>query len=180
MRKIVYSGLLRESGTSLIFIQQIRDKIGGFSLYGTPTTTGGGHVLKHTSTHTLEVAIGDYFTKGTGRDKKYFGQQIRIKVVKNKIAPPFRQATIDLYYEHGVDRIAELIAVSKEIGVLQGSNWLTLTNPLTGEVFTDKDGNSLKWNGTKKVQEAFIEDIKNNEGKLYTLTYDLVQNIIRG
>ncbi len=180
MRKLVNSGLLRESGTSLIFIQQLRDKIGGFSLYGTPTTTSGGRSLKHASTHTLEVAIGDYFTKGTGKDKKYFGQQIRVKVIKNKIAPPFRQATIDLYYEHGVDKIAELVAVCKEIGVLQGTSWLTFTDPRTGEIMVDEEGKELKWNGTKRTQEALIKDIKENEGKLYTQMFTIVQEIIRG
>lgn len=180
MRKLINSGLLRESDTSLIFIQQLREKIGGFSLYGTPTTTSGGRSLRHASTHTLEIAIGDYFTKGTGRDRKYFGQQIRVKVAKNKIAPPFRQATIDLYYGHGVDRIAELVLVSKEIGVLQGTNWLTFTDPGTGEIMVDEEGNDLKWNGIRKTQEALMNDIKNNEGRLYTQMFNLVQDIIRG
>lgn len=180
MRRIISSGLLRESGTSLIFIQQLRDKIGAFSLYGTPTTVAGGRSVQHAATHILEVAIGDYFTKGAGNDKEYFGQQIRVRVLKNKIAPPFRQATIDLYYQHGVDRISELIAVAKEIGVLQGTNWLTLTDPRTGEVLTDEKGSELKWNGTKKTQEAIINDIKNNEGKLYFRIYNLVQDIVRG
>lgn len=180
MRKLVNSGLLRESETSLIFIQQLRDKIGGFSLYGTPTTTSGGRSLRHASTHTLEVAIGDYFTKGTGRDKKYFGQQIRVKVAKNKIAPPFRQATIDLYYEHGIDRISELVLVAKEVGVLQGTSWLTFADPRTGEIIVGDDGEDLKWNGVKKTQEALMEDIKNNNGKLYTQMFMLVQEIIRG
>jgi len=180
MRRIINSGLLRESGSSLIFIQQLRDKIGGFSLYGTPTTTSGGRSIRHAATHTLEVAIGDYFTKGTGSEKKYFGQQIRVKVTKNKIAPPFRQATIDVYYEHGVDKISELILVAKEIGVLQGSNWLTFADPRTGEIITDDRGNDLKWNGVKKTQEALMEDIKNNEGKLYLKMFNLVQDILRG
>lgn len=144
-----------------------------------PTTTSGGRSLRHASTHTLEVAIGDFFTKGTGKDKKYLGQQIRVKVAKNKIAPPFRQATIDIYYEHGVDKVAELIAVSKEIGVLQGTNWLTFTNPLTGEIMVDGEGNDLKWNGIKKTQEALMEDIKNNEGELYIKMFNMVQDIIR-
>lgn len=145
-----------------------------------PTTVAGGRSIQHAATHILEVAIGDYFTKGAGNDRKYFGQQIRVKVTKNKIAPPFRQATIDLYYEHGIDKIAELVAVAKEIGVLQGSNWLTLTDPHTGEIMVDEEGKDLKWNGVKKTQEAIIDDIKNNEGKLYFKIFNLVQDIVRG
>lgn len=144
-----------------------------------PTTVSGGRSIQHASTATLEVAIGDYFTKGSGKDRKYLGQQIRVKVVKNKIAPPFRQATIDLYYEHGVDRIAELVLVCKEIGVLQGTNWLTLTDPRTGEIMVDEEGKDLKWNGVKKTQEALMEDIKNNNGELYIKMFNIVQDIIR-
>lgn len=180
MRKLVNSGLLRMSESSLIIIQQLRDKIGGFSLYGTPTTTTGGRSIKHASTQTLEVAIGEYFTKGTGVNRQYFGQQMRIKVAKNKIAPPFRQASVDLYYDYGVDRIAELIIVAKEIGVLPGSSWLKLVNPITGEIILDDEGNEYKWNGVNKTKEALMEDIENNEGKIYTKLFDLVQEVIRG
>ena len=180
MRKLVNSGLLRQSETSLIIIQQLRDKIGGFSMYGPSTTTTGGRAIRHASSMTLEVATGEFFTKGTGQDRKYFGQQMRIKVSKNKIAPPFRQASIDLYYEYGVDRIAELIAVSKEIGVLQGTSWLRLTNPTTGELVVDENGNEYKWNGVNKTKEALMEDIQNNEGKIYTKIFDIVQEVIRG
>jgi recombination protein RecA len=180
IRKIINSGLLKKSETTLIFIQQIRDKIGGFSLYGNPTTTSGGRSLKHASTQTLEVAIGDYFTKGSGLDKKYFGQQIRVKVSKNKIAPPYRQATIDIYYEHGVDKITELVAVAKELGILQGSNWLKFVNPATGEAFLDKNGNEYKWNGLTKTKEALIEDIKNNNGEVYSILFETIQQVMRG
>lgn len=85
-----------------------------------------------------------------------------------------------MYYEYGVDKIAELVAVAKEIGVLQGSNWLTLVDPRTGEVMENEEGNVLKWNGTKKTQEAIMNDIKNGEGKLYFKIFNLVQDIVRG
>lgn len=180
MRKLVNSGLLRQSETSLIIIQQLRDKIGGFSLYGPSTTTTGGRSIRHAATTILEVAIGEFFTKGTGVDRKYFGQQMRVKVAKNKIAPPFRQASIDLYYEYGVDRIAELVAVSKEIGVLQGSSWLRLANPITGELVIDENGNEYKWNGVNKTKEALMDDIQNNGGSIYSLIFSIVQEVIRG
>lgn len=179
MRKIVNSGLLSKSGTTLIFINQIRDQIGGFSPFGTPTTTPGGRALRHAYTQQLDVSIGEYFTKGTGANKEYLGQQIKVKVSKNKVAPPFRQATLDIYYDHGLDKIMELVHVAKEIGVLQGSSWLKLVNPLTGEVITDEEGNEIKFNGVQKAREALVEDIETNEGKIYLTIFNLVNEIIR-
>ncbi|SNS20914.1 recombination protein RecA [Anaerovirgula multivorans] len=179
MRKLINSGVLAKSGTTLIIIQQLRDKIGGFSAYGTPTVTGGGRSIKHASTTTVEVSIGDLFKKGTGFSAKYFGQQIRTKVTKNKIAPPFRTATVDVYYDEGVDRVSELVAVAKEINVLHGTSWLTLMNPITGEVMQE-DGKDLKWNGTTKAREAIMDSIENGGGELYTKILDIVNEVIRG
>lgn len=180
IRKIVNSGLLTQSGTTLIFVNQLRDKIGAFSLYGTPTDTPGGRSLKHAYTQQLEVAIGEYFTKGSGFKKDYFGQQTRIKVSKNKIAPPFRTATIDLYYDYGVDKIMELVNVAKAINVLSGTNWLKLTDPSTGEILTDVEGNEIKFNGTAKAKDAITDSIQNGDGSLYYKINNLVQATLRG
>jgi len=180
MRKIVNSGLLTDSGTSLVFINQLRDKIGGFSMYGPQTTTGGGRALKHAYSQVLEVSIGDYFSKGQGDKKKVLGQQIKVKVAKNKIAPPFRTATIDVYYENGIDRVRELVLVAKEIGVLQGTSWLKFVNPSTGEIYSDEDGKEIKWNGTDKTCEALVQDIQENNGILYSLLEATVHETLRG
>lgn len=136
--------------------------------------------LKHAYTQQIDVSIGDYFTKGTGNSKDYLGQQIKCKVVKNKIAPPFRQATIDVYYEYGMDRVMELVNVAKEINVLPGTSWLKLVNPLTGEVFQDAEGKEIKFNGAAKARDALVEDIEKNNGELYQKIFDVVQEVIRG
>jgi recombination protein RecA len=180
IRKIVNSGILTKSGTTLIFINQLRDKIGAFSMYGTPTDTPGGRALKHGYSQVLEVSTSEYFTKGSGDSKVVLGQQTKIKVSKNKIAPPFRTATIDLYYEYGMDRVMELVKVAKEIGVLNGSSWLTFMNPLTGEIFTDENGKEIKFNGVNKAREALNEDIQFNNAELYTKLFNVVQEVIRG
>lgn len=180
IRKIVNSGDLTRSGTTLIFINQLRDKIGGFSMYGTPTDTPGGRALKHAYSQQMEVSIGEYFTKGSGAAKEFFGQQSKVKVAKNKIAPPFRTATLDLYYAYGMDKVMELVQVAKEIGVLQGTSWLKLVNPETGEVYMDEEQKEMKWQGIAKTREAMVEDIENNEGRTYLLLEELVQKAIRG
>lgn len=180
MRKLVNSGILTASGTTLIFINQLTDKIGGFSMYGTPTDTKGGRALKHAYTIQIDVSIGEYFAKGTGDSRVVLGQQIKTKVAKNKIAAPHKQAKIDLYYEGGMDRIVETIAVAKEIGVLHGTSWLTFMNPLTGEIFQDENEKDIRFNGKDKTKEAMIDDIQNNDAKLYTQLSEVVQEVLRG
>jgi len=178
MRRLVSTGLLQKSGTTLIFINQLREKIGAFSLYGTSTETPGGRALRHNYSQILEVALGEQFVKGTGDNKQVLGQQIKIRCIKNKIAPPYRTATIDLYYDTGVDRITELVNVAKTLNILSGSNWLKLINPLTGEVILDEQGNEIKFNGFAKTVEAIKEDLT-KEGKLYDLIFNLVNEVIR-
>ncbi|ATO48538.1 DNA recombination/repair protein RecA [Brevibacillus laterosporus] len=180
MRKLVNSGELKNSGTTLIFIQQLRDKIGAFSMYGTPTDSSGGRAFKHNSTQTLDVSKGEFFAKGSGASKVILGQQSKLKVSKNKIAPPFKTATIDLYYAHGMDRIMELVSVAKEVSVLSGTSWLKLVDPTTGEIVPDAEGKEQKWNGIAKAKEAIEQDVQENGGQLYNLIYDLVQKTIRG
>lgn len=179
VRKIVNTGLLTKSGTSLILINQLRDLIGGYSRYGTPTTTTGGRSLKHCYTHHVEVSIGEFFSEGTGSNKVFIGQQIVAKVAKSKIGPPLRKAILNLYYREGLDHVADLVAVAKMLGVLHGAGaWLTAIDPRTGEILTYKD-KELKFNGREKTMIAINEDIENNGGGMYTLLTDKVLEIIK-
>lgn len=136
--------------------------------------------LKHAYTQQLDVSIGEYFAKGTGASRQVLGQQTKIKIAKNKIAAPFKLATLDLYFEYGMDKVMELVQVAKEIGVLQGTSWLKFINPTTGEIILDEEGNELKWNGLNKTREAMLEDIENNEGAIYFQLEDIVNQVIRG
>ncbi len=180
MRKLVNSGLLTKSDSTLVFINQLRDKIGGFSPFGTPTTTSGGRALKHNASINLDVAKGDYFSTGTGANKNVLGQQIVVKTSKNKVAPPHRRATIDIYYETGIDAFNELVLVAKELGVLSGTSWLKWVDTTTGDILTHPTtGEELKWNGLPKTKEAIIEDYKNG-GEIYARMYAQVNKLLRG
>jgi recombination protein RecA len=179
MRKLVNSGLLTRSGTSLIFINQLRDKIGGFSPYGTPTTTNGGRSLKHAATQNLDVSVGEYFSKGSGATKEVLGQQVKVKVSKNKVAAPHKTAAVDMYYVDGLDTLNELVVVAKELNVLTGSGWLSFINPKTAEAFNYADGKEMKWNGVAKAKEALLEDY-NAGGTIITQMQDIVDEILRG
>ena len=180
VRKIINTGLLTHSGTTLICVNQLRDKIGGFSPYGTPTDTPGGRSLKFAYTHQVDVSIGEQFRKGTGDATIVLGQQIKTKIAKNKIAPPHKRATLDLYYEFGIDKIVELVSVAKAIGVLNGTSWLTLVDITTGEVIKTQDSKDIKFNGKDKAIEALKEDVANNGGELYCLMFDIVNRALRG
>lgn len=179
MRKLVNSGELKNSGTTLVFIQQLRDKIGGFSMYGTPTDSSGGRAFKHNSSQTLDVSVGEYFAKGSGESRTVLGQQSKFKVSKNKVAAPFKTATLDLYYEGGLDRYRELVNVAKEIGVLDGTSWLKFVNPITGEIQTDATGGELKWNGKDKARDAIIDNIQNGSGEYYERILGVVNAVLR-
>jgi recombination protein RecA len=180
VRKIINTGLLTNSGTTLICVNQLRDKIGAFSPFGTPTDTPGGRALKFAYTHQLDVAVGEQFAKGTGDSRNVLGQQIKVKIAKNKIAAPHKKATLDLYYDTGLDKIVELVNVAKAVGVLQGTSWLTLVDPTTGEYQANADGSPIKYNGAGKTVEALNDDITNGNGDLYCKMMELVQTALRG
>lgn len=179
IRKLVNSGKLRHSGTTLIFINQLRDKIGGFSKFGTPTDTPGGRSLKHSYSQIVETSKGSTFKKGSGENASFMGQEIKLKVAKNKIAPPFKSATINLYYESGIDRITELVNVAKKLNVLEGSGWLRFIDPTTGEVFLNEDNSEIKFHGVPKTVEALLLDIDSG-GELYSKMFDTVNRVLRG
>jgi recombination protein RecA len=180
MRKLVNSGLLTKSGTTLMFINQLRDKIGGWSPTGTPTDTPGGRALKFAYSQQLEVSIGEFFATGTGDARVVHGQSAKVKVAKNKVAPPFRQATVDFYYETGMDRYSELVAAAKKINVFTGGAWLTFIDPRTGEKQLDATGNEIRFNGEKKAKDAIIEAVQAGDTELYARIFTMVNDIIRG
>lgn len=179
MRKLVNSGLLKESGTTLIFINQLRDAIGQFSLYGTPTDAPGGRSIKHNYSQQVDVSVGELFNVGTGANKRTIGQQVKVKVAKNKVGIPYRTAALDIYYDYGVDRITELISVAKELGVLVGTSWLTFIDPATGEMFRDGD-KEIKFNGAARAREEIVQDLEKGSGQLYNSIYNVVQRVLRG
>ncbi|MBX9609865.1 MAG: recombinase RecA [Gammaproteobacteria bacterium] len=108
LRKL--TGNVKRSNTLIIFINQIRMKIG--VMFGNPETTTGGNALKFYASVRLDIRrIGSL-----KRGEEIIGNETRVKVVKNKVAPPFRQATFDILYNEGVSRESELIELGVEHG----------------------------------------------------------------
>src|SRR5579872_6194348 len=113
LRKL--TGTISKSNTSLIFINQLRQKIG--VMFGNPETTPGGLALKFYSSLRLDIRRVESIKSGD----QVVGNRVRVKVVKNKVAPPFRQAEFEMYYGEGASREGCLLDVGVEAGVLEKS-----------------------------------------------------------
>jgi len=111
MRRL--SGSVSEAKTVIIFINQIREKIG--VMYGNPETTSGGRALKFWSSVRLEVKRRDSLKKGTD----VIGNRVRVKVVKNKVAPPFKQAEFDIIYGKGIVNSGCLLDLGTDLDVIE-------------------------------------------------------------
>jgi recombination protein RecA len=126
LRKI--TGALSNSGTTAIFINQLREKIG--VMFGSPETTTGGKALKFYSSIRLDVRRIETLKDGG----EAVGNRTRVKVVKNKVAPPFKQAEFDIVYGQGISREGSLIDVGVDQGIVRKSGaWYTYEGDQLGQ-----------------------------------------------
>ena len=113
LRKL--TGAISKSKTCAIFINQLREKVG--VMFGNPETTPGGRALKFYASVRLEIRRSETLKQGNDM----VGSRARIKVVKNKVAPPFRQADVDIMYAEGISREGSLVDVGTEMNIIQKS-----------------------------------------------------------
>ncbi|MDW0109161.1 recombinase RecA [Sporosarcina aquimarina] len=126
LRKL--SGAINKSKTIAIFINQIREKVG--VMFGNPEVTPGGRALKFYSSVRLEVRRGEAIKHGN----EIMGNKTRIRVVKNKVAPPFRTAEVDIMYGEGISKEGEIVDLGVEVEVVQKSGaWYSYEGERMGQ-----------------------------------------------
>ena len=126
LRKL--SGTINKTNTIVIFINQLREKVG--VMFGNPETTPGGKALKYYSSVRLDIRRGEQIKQGTD----VIGNSTKIKVVKNKVAPPFKTAIVDIMYGHGVSHEGELIDLAVEADIIDKSGaWYSYNGNKIGQ-----------------------------------------------
>lgn len=126
LRKL--TAAISRSLTTVMFINQLRMKIG--VMFGNPETTTGGNALKFYASMRLDIRKIDSIKE----NQEAIGGRVRVKVVKNKVAPPFKQAEFDIYFNEGISRVGELVDIGAENGIIEKSGaWYSYSGSRIGQ-----------------------------------------------
>jgi recombination protein RecA len=162
LRKI--TGNLNKSRTIAVFINQLREKIG--VMFGSPETTPGGRALKFYSSVRLDIRRIESLKDGA----EIVGNRARVKVVKNKVAPPFKQAEFDIMYGRGISREGSILDIGVDLGIIKKSGaWFTYEGEQLGQgrenakTFLSENLDMLVEISEKVRKESGIDDVPEEE-----------------
>ena len=126
LRKL--AGIMSNTGTTVIFINQLREKVG--IVFGNPETTPGGRALKFYASVRVDVRRGEQLKDGT----EFIGNTTKLKIVKNKVAPPFKTAVVNIVYGQGFSHADEIITMGVEYGIVEKSgSWYSYNGEKIGQ-----------------------------------------------
>ena len=158
LRKL--GGIINKTNTICIFINQLREKVG--VMFGNPETTPGGRALKFYSTIRMDVRHSEQIKQGDS----VIGNKTTVKIVKNKVAPPFKTAVVEIMYGEGVSRVSEIIDLGVEAGIIDKSGaWYSYNGEKLGQGKETvkallKENDKLREELEQKVREHFNMTIK--------------------
>lgn len=154
MRKL--AGALNKKECAIIFINQLREKVG--VMYGNPETTSGGRALKFYATIRIDIRRSEALKNGAN----IYGNTVKVKIVKNKVAPPFKQCELDIIYGQGISKTGEILDRSVELGLIK------------------KSGSWFEYKGNKIAQgrEVAKEYLKTNEDVCLELLQQIKSGLI--
>ena len=157
LRKL--TATISKTNTTCIFINQLRDKIG--VMFGNPETTTGGNALKFYASVRLDIRRISQLKDGD----EVIGNQTRVKVVKNKVAPPFREAEFDIMYGEGISKVGEIIDLGVKLEIIDKAGaWYTCN----GQRIQGKDGVREYLLANPEVCDSIEKEIRDNAYKLMT------------
>ena len=161
LRKL--SGAINKTNTICIFINQLREKVG--VMFGNPETTPGGRALKFYSSIRLDVRRAEQIKQGTD----VIGNKTVVKVVKNKVAPPFKTAEVDIMYGEGVSKEGEIVDIASNLGIIDKSGaWFSYNGEKIGQ---GKENVKL----LLKENKALFEEINSKVRELYNFIKDTIK-----
>lgn len=150
MRKL--AGILNKSECTVVFINQLREKVG--VMYGSPETTSGGRALKFYATIRIDIRRAEVIKEGTD----IIGNTVNIKVVKNKVAPPFKTCKVEIIYGEGISRFGEAVDVGVALGIVKkAGSWYELNGDRMGQ---GRETAKTYLKDNPEIYESVVEAIK--------------------
>ncbi len=155
LRKL--AGSINKTNCIVVFINQLREKIG--VMYGNPETTTGGRALKFYSSVRIDVRRIETLKSGS----EMIGNRTRAKIIKNKVAPPFKEAEFDIMYGEGISKVGELIDLGIKLGLVEKAGaWLTVA----GNRIQGRDGAKTYLKENPEIADQLEAEIRRNAHKL--------------